>query len=123
MNRNLRLGTLITALLLVTAAMSIGPRPAHAICPCDTANTYVTDCWGKGSSCTAAVSNLPSACTTIATNACWDMGYDGSCQVSSVQNSPYYCWFDSGSGMWVVDGRVTFRCKTCIDINPDPKLQ
>ena len=122
MNSKLRLGTLVTALLLAAAAMYVEPRAAHAICVCDTeGGTYVTDCWGKGSSCEAAVSNLPTACRTNASNACFGMGYDGSCQQVVTQNSPYYCWFDSGSGMWVVDGVVSFKCRTCEPIIIDPK--
>ncbi|HEX6898634.1 MAG TPA: hypothetical protein VF789_02930 [Thermoanaerobaculia bacterium] len=125
MNRNLRLGTLTTALLLAAAAMYIEPRPAHAICVCDTENgPWVTDCWGKGSDCNAAVANLPTACRSLANQICYnDLGYDGgSCQQTVVQNTPYYCWYDAASGMYVVDGVVTFKCKTCTDIDPiDPR--
>lgn len=121
MNRKLRLGTLTAALLLVTAAMSINPRPAHAICPCAT-DFFVTDCWGKGATCAQAVANLPSGCAMVADTACYDLGYDGSCQVSYVQNTPYYCWYDAGTGMWIVDARTTFKCRICVDIDPiDPR--
>ena len=121
MNRNLRLGTLTTALLLAAAAMYVEPRPAHAVCPCAT-DFFVTDCWGKGATCDQAVANLPSACNVIATDACYNLGYDGSCQVSYVQNSPYYCWYDAMSGMMVVDARTTFKCRICVDIDPiDPR--
>jgi hypothetical protein len=122
MNRNLRLGTLTTALLLVAAAMYVEPRPAHAACVCDTGDRFATGCWGKGADCAQAVANFPSACVSAAHDACYNMGYDGACQISSVQDSPYYCWYDAGSGMWVVDGVASFYCRTCVVIDPGPKV-
>lgn len=123
MNRKLRLGTLATALLLAAVAMYVEPRPAHAVCVCDTAERYVTDCWGKGANCDQAVANFPSACNSAAHSACYGMGYDGACQISNTQNTPYYCWYDSSSGMYVVDGRTAFNCRTCVIIDKEPQIQ
>jgi hypothetical protein len=116
MNRNLRLGTLATALLLAAAAMYVEPRAAHAFCICDTeGGSYVTDCWGKGSTPELATSNLPVDCRARANEFC---GSDGACNVNSTLTAAPW-W----NGMtWQTDGYATFYCRICSTIEKEPYI-
>lgn len=118
MNKNLRLGTLATALLLVATALYVGTRPAYALCVCDP-TTYDTYCWGKGSTTDLATSNLSVACKASADQYCWSIGADSSCNVVTTPTS--YPWWDPNSGAWVASGHATFHCRYCSDREPIPK--
>jgi hypothetical protein len=117
MNRKLRLGTLTTAMLFVTAALYLGPRTARAefVCYCDgtdPSERFYTECWGKGATPEEATSNLHGDCAARARDFCITFaGANAACQVTSTLTAP--AWWNADVGMYQTDGYAYFGCWYC----------
>ena len=107
-------GALLVLALAVAGGLS-GAKPAWAICLCDPNEPYTTTGpnWGKGTSCSAAHTNLSSLTATEANADCG--GITKTCMGSVIVTGACH---SIGGGMFQEDGYREYKCKVCGPIGP-----
>lgn len=106
-------GTLLILALALMSGLS-SPKPAWALCYCDPYEpySYTPQNWGKGTSCSAAHSDL---LARTAADARADCGATNTCLGNLIITGP--CT-DIGGGMYREDGYREYKCKVCGPIGP-----
>ena len=65
--------------------------------------------WGFGGSCSDALTDLTNQTRAAARAYCLDLDDYGTCSFSVVTTAP--CWWNSGYGLYQVDGYANFKCR------------
>lgn len=107
--RCLSLAAVVT--LFTLASLTQVPQ-AEAIgdCRCMVVSQSL-QCWGKGSTCAAAETNLAADCWSRADGEC---GVEGACSVTVTSQGA--CFWNGM--MYQIDGTASYRCILCIDKDP-----